>query len=727
MGRHMGAAQGQQSGQQQQQQRRGLSSSGGWRDPLAAGATRRANEYVCELCQVITSSQDSLRSHQNGRAHKRAAKKAQAEAEGRIDSDTRHLSDTRQQRVGGWDGTLLADGSHDDEPQVACYYDKSHDTGKVMPVAAYYSGAMAKKRSAATAAAEAAGSGGAKRGAGGGADGEPAAQRKKGNKPIDPVAQYRRRIGLANRDGSLADGLAAFDELHAAGHTCETKTGNSVLSLCAAAGENGYEDAVRVYAVIKERYTPDEGSFTCMIRLCGITNQLEKGMELFDEMCAAGIAPKRRTYEPLYEACAEQPDGALLRALALLADSRSRDIETYEGAFASIVRSCARAGPAGVLPCQEVVLPQMMDDCYTLCASTRAAVEEWAAGVEKRAAPLVSKPDKEGKVSGHALQSLALTAAETKIMLAQVSSLAQSDKKKTAQFLRFRSFIEKNEPFDVLLDGANIGFSNQRVDKGGKLQWSQIERVVAHFMHQGLTHPIPPQPRVKPLVILHERHFYNERSLSRADQEIIARWRNAGILYVTPKQMNDDWFWLYAGVLAGGRNPASIIISNDQMRDHHFQMLSMKYFLKWRERHWVNFEFFDRERNTKPTFDFPTPYSIRMQPVDGAWFFPLNDKESPVAQEGGRPEEGKPTGEWLACLPAEGETTPPASRSAEGAATASAEQIARWKAEAPGGEPAAAAAPEKKEDAPRGEKRKATHEPGRAQQALEKLNKAKKS
>ena len=41
--------------------------------------------------------------------------------------------------------------------------------------------------------------------------------------------------------------------------------------------------------------------------------------------------------------------------------------------------------------------------------------------------------------------------------------------------------------------------------------------------------------------------------------------------------MNDDWFWLYAGVAATTNNANSIIISNDQMRDHHFNMLSMKY------------------------------------------------------------------------------------------------------------------------------------------------------
>ena len=100
-----------------------------------------------------------------------------------------------------------------------------------------------------------------------------------------------------------------------------------------------------------------------------------------------------------------------------------------------------------------------------------------------------------------------------------------------------------------------------------------------------------------------------------------------------------------------------------RMRDHHFQMLSMKYFLKWRDRHWVNFEFFDKKPTTMPTFNFPTPYSIRMQPIDGTWCFPISDLPEPALLEGGRPIDGKPTGEWIVCAPAKGEVrSPPTAR-----------------------------------------------------------------
>lgn len=45
---------------------------------------------------------------------------------------------------------------------------------------------------------------------------------------------------------------------------------------------------------------------------------------------------------------------------------------------------------------------------------------------------------------------------------------------------------------------------------------------------------------------------------------------------------NDDWYWLYAAVKFG-----AFVVSNDQMRDHNFQMLAPRHFFKWRERHQV--------------------------------------------------------------------------------------------------------------------------------------------
>ena len=54
-------------------------------------------------------------------------------------------------------------------------------------------------------------------------------------------------------------------------------------------------------------------------------------------------------------------------------------------------------------------------------------------------------------------------------------------------------------------------------------------------------------------------------------------------LFTTPGGSNDDWYWLYAAVTAG---PEGKLITNDELRDHVFQMLpAPRLFYKWKERH----------------------------------------------------------------------------------------------------------------------------------------------
>ena len=62
-----------------------------------------------------------------------------------------------------------------------------------------------------------------------------------------------------------------------------------------------------------------------------------------------------------------------------------------------------------------------------------------------------------------------------------------------------------------------------------------------------------------------------------------ARCSRADELFTTPGGSNDDWYWLYAAVTAG---PEGKLITNDELRDHVFQMLpAPRLFYKWKERH----------------------------------------------------------------------------------------------------------------------------------------------
>lgn len=258
------------------------------------------------------------------------------------------------------------------------------------------------------------------------------------------MAEYRRRIGLANRAEDCAEGLAAFRELAAAGLRAETKLYNSVLSLCALDGASRWDDAFEVYKAAEAAgCRPDEGTYTCLIRLCDVAGEAEKGYLLLQEMKAAGINPKRRTYSPLLRACAAVV-GSSSRALELAEEAMLAEIELFEDDFANLLLACGGGGsgsgdvspgrgpilgqpqfPAGqdvpqaagldskVVPVPaEVllrkVLPWMMEYCYMISAKTRTQLE--ALSLQYGAPAIVCKPDMHGNVTGGQLRSIQLCA-----------------------------------------------------------------------------------------------------------------------------------------------------------------------------------------------------------------------------------------------------------------------------------------------------------------------------
>jgi hypothetical protein len=104
-------------------------------------------------------------------------------------------------------------------------------------------------------------------------------------------------------------------------------------------------------------------------------------------------------------------------------------------------------------------------------------------------------------------------------------------------------------------------------------------------------------------------------------QPLKKKWTDSGVLFQTPPGMNDDWFWLHAALQAG---PGTLVVTNDEMRDHHFQMVAPRSFLCWRERHQIHFEFgkwIQKEREV--VLKYPDRYSRRIQRVLDGLVVPL--------------------------------------------------------------------------------------------------------
>jgi ribonuclease P protein 3 len=192
-----------------------------------------------------------------------------------------------------------------------------------------------------------------------------------------------------------------------------------------------------------------------------------------------------------------------------------------------------------------------------------------------------------------------------------------SPEERKAQWTRFCDFIEKKGDLDVVMDGANIGYFQTNFAGASKhVDYVQINWIVQHFL----------KLNKKVLLVLHERHFASHLMPAQY-RPLVDEWERLGVLYKTPPGMNDDWFWLHAALTY-----KTLVITNDECRDHHFQMLAPRMFLRWKDRHMIHFSFGAWTPNNdgkggpnvrQVDLVYPEIYSRRIQRVEDGMVVPL--------------------------------------------------------------------------------------------------------
>ena len=205
------------------------------------------------------------------------------------------------------------------------------------------------------------------------------------------------------------------------------------------------------------------------------------------------------------------------------------------------------------------------------------------------------------------------------------------------QWSRFCTFLKRMEDRrqipDVVLDGANIGYHEQNFAGAPRhVDYEQIDWIVRHFVHN---------LKKRVLLVMHQRHF-SPKMIPDKFRYLEREWNKLGALYKTPFGMNDDWFWLHAAL-----EYRTLVVTNDEMRDHHFQMLAPRMFLRWKERHQIHFNFGgweyaespyrSQQRHNEPNnrnngrprksrdvqLEYPDVYSRRIQRVNDGLVVPL--------------------------------------------------------------------------------------------------------
>ncbi|OMO63028.1 Ribonuclease Zc3h12a-like protein [Corchorus olitorius] len=205
---------------------------------------------------------------------------------------------------------------------------------------------------------------------------------------------------------------------------------------------------------------------------------------------------------------------------------------------------------------------------------------------------------------GEQLGRVDIDDAETERFGQSVAGLAVEREVK-ANFREFQDWLEEYADYEAIVDGANIGLYQQNFAEGG-FSVLQLDAVIKEMYNRS--------GNKWPLVILHNKRV---RALleNPSCRKMVEEWRNNGVLYTTPHGSNDDWYWLYAAVKL-----RCLLVTNDEMRDHIFELLGSNFFLKWKERHQVRYSFLKGTLKLQ----MPPAYSVVIQESEkGSWHVPI--------------------------------------------------------------------------------------------------------
>ncbi|XP_010249682.1 PREDICTED: proteinaceous RNase P 1, chloroplastic/mitochondrial-like isoform X2 [Nelumbo nucifera] len=165
------------------------------------------------------------------------------------------------------------------------------------------------------------------------------------------------------------------------------------------------------------------------------------------------------------------------------------------------------------------------------------------------------------------LTTIDLDPIETENFAKSVASIA-AKRERNSSFQKFQKWLDYYGPFEAVVDAANVGLFSQR-----KFSLSKVNAVV-----NGIRQILP--SKKWPLIVVHNKRITGDRMDQPTNRTLIEKWKNADALYATPTGSNDDWYWLYAAIKF-----KCLIVTNDEMRDHIFQLLGNDFFPKWKERH----------------------------------------------------------------------------------------------------------------------------------------------
>jgi len=498
-------------------------------------------------------------------------------------------------------------------------------------------------------------------------------QQKRKQKNLTPEVEIRLAIQMAARERSIDNAFAAYDRAKELGIKLSLDSFACIMFLCSGGddwdkmlssadtsntlgadssvpsngningnsgggGATGFGSEVITPELIARgrdllddmtsaEIVPNEICFTALARMEALAGNPDAALAIAISIAEKGLFPRLRCFTPALVAYAEEGNAA--KAFEVDNAVAAVGLEFGENEFGRLLQ--AAAGGGGEYSAVEGVLYRMSRELQALQPITieRARAFFTSNAVNRGdASPSSSSSSwilEECSVAedgtcpaageGVKLSAIDLSTLEYEEFKTGVAELAAKQERQPNDFKIFVEWLEQHGPFGAVIDAANVAFYGQNFDSGG-FSFAQVGAVVDR-LHE--THA-----ELRPLVLLHVNRTKAPAAQSSAAVALLDRLRAENCFFATPAGSNDDWYWMYAAVAAGN---GGLLVSNDEMRDHLFHMLSPKFFEKWKQRHQLRYTFTGTPDTLK--FDYPPPFTTCVQKLEGtatpSWVLPCVD------------------------------------------------------------------------------------------------------
>ncbi|XP_043719715.1 proteinaceous RNase P 1, chloroplastic/mitochondrial [Telopea speciosissima] len=473
-----------------------------------------------------------------------------------------------------------------------------------------------------------------------------------------PEGMLRHKLDMCSKHGDLAEALWLYDDARSKGIPLKQHHYNVLLYLCSSSSQSklesesggknenslnlGLRRGLEIFQQMGiDKIAPNEATFTSVARLAVAMEDPDMAFDMVKRMMSCEIPPRLRSYGPaLFGFCEKGEADKAYEVDAHMASSGVSPEEPELAALLGLSSDVARGDRVYEM------LHRLRTTVRQVSESTAETVERWfnsdaAADVGKenwevnKVKEAITKGgggwhgqgwlgkgkwkvertemDETGvcRICGEQLVCIDIDPLETQNFATSLSSLACKREVK-ADFNGFQEWLRRHDPYDAVIDGANVGLINQH-----DFSFFQLNSIVNEMREMS------PSKRL-PLIVLHHRRVHGGSAENPRNKKLIQSWKKSGALYATPAGSNDDWYWLYAAVSC-----KCLLVTNDEMRDHLFQLLGTSFFPRWKEKHQVRLTVSRRG----PTLHMPPPYSIVIQESErGSWHVPTvtgDDIETP--------------------------------------------------------------------------------------------------